>query len=280
MSYYGIIYLNKDHLYALNINLKKGKIFVEKFEEETFEGEVFKITPFGPFPSDSKIISDILRPLIASSKIKNWSLVLPDFWQKTLILEEDNIPKNLKEIKSFIEWHFKKSYNLKPEEVRFSYILLNDKKSKLLINFALERTLLILEQIFKNHNLGQIVSSFWSLYYTIPKKGNFALLNLEKDSWTLGLFENNKIISLRQRIIPKENLNVLIEEIERTINLTEVNLNYFYLNSFNLEKELEEFSLPFNIFEVDLNNVELLCEVPDYFKKIKNYLLGTVCGLP
>ncbi len=282
MANYGIIYLNKDHLYTLNINLKKGKIFVEKFEEETLPEEVFKITPFGLFPSDSKLISEKLEPFIALNKIKNWSLVLPDFWQKTLILEEENIPKNSKEIKSFIEWHFKKSYNLKPEEIRFSFILLNDKKNKLLVNFALERTLSILEQIFKNQkkHLGQIVSSFWSLYYAIPKKGSFALLNLENDTWTLGIFENSNIISLRQRIIPKGNLNILIEEIERTINLNRANLNYFYLNSFNLEMGIENLSLPFNVFEIDFNNVEILCEVPDYFKKIKNYFLGTVYGLP
>mgnify|MGYP005844092317 CR=1 FL=1 len=283
MGKYSILFLEKNNLYNANVLLKKNNIFLESFFEETFPEETFKITPFGVYPNENKIFNEKMELLLRGKKTKNWCLLLPDSWQKSLFLEEETIPANSKEIKTFIEWHFKKSYNLKPEEIRFSYILKNKNgKNALLVSFALEKMVSSLEDIFKinKKHLGQIISSFWSLFFLIPKKGNWALLNIDKQVWSFGIFEGQELISFRQKIIPKENLSYLIEEVERTIKLTQKHIEYFYFNLNNSDLKEEEFLLPFNLLKPDVEDLKFLSEPPSWWNSLKNIFLGALYGLP
>lgn len=283
MGKYSILFLEKTHLYNANVLLKKNNIFLESFFEDTFPEETFKITPFGVYPNENKIFNEKMELFLRGKKTKNWCLLLPDSWQKSLLLEEETIPNNSKEIKTFIEWHFKKSYNLKPEEIRFSYILNNKNgKNTLFVSFALEKIIWSIENIFKMNkkHLGQIISSFLSLSFLIPKKGIWALLNIDKEVWSFGIFHEQKLISFRQKIIPKENPSNLIEEVERTINLIQKHIEYFYFNINNPEIEKEGFLLPYNLLKPDVEDVKFLSEPPSWWNSLKNIFLGALYGLP
>lgn len=283
MKRYGLLNLEKNSLFNVNIGLKKSNIFVENTSEILFSDETFKITPFGAYPHDLKILNEKMDLLLRDKKIKNWCLILPDSWQKSLYLEEENIPKSSKELKIFIEWHFKKSYNLRPDEIRFSYILKHKNgKNGLFINFSLEKLLSSIEEIFKNKNkhLGFIISSFWALSFLIPKKGIWALLNIDREVWTFGLFEGEELVSFRQKIIPKENPSSLIEEVLRTIGISGKNIDYFYFNLNNDEIKKEDFIFPFNLLTPDLENIKFLCEPPQWWENLGNIFLGALYGLP
>ncbi len=282
MKRYGFLYLKEDSLFNVNFFLKKGKIFIKDSLEDNISKDLFKITPFGAYTQDLKALSEKLELLFRDKKINKWCLVLPDSWQKCIYLEEENIPKKTKELKTFIEWHFKKSYNLKPEEVRFSYILKNQNgKNKLLITFSLEKLISSLETIFNNNNmhLGFIISSFWALSFLIPKKGNWALLNIEKDTWTLGIFEEDQLLSFRQKIIPVGNLSILNEEIERTLKLNQKPIDYFYFNFNNLEIEKNGFTLNYNFLKPTLENIIFMRDPPLWWEDLGNIFLGALYGL-
>jgi hypothetical protein len=283
MERYGILYLEKNSLYNVNIGLKKGTILVESTYEDNFSNEIFKTTPFGAYPQDQRIFSEKFEALLKDKKIKKWCLLLPDFWQKSLLLEEENIPKNPKEVKTFIEWYFKKSYNLKPEEVRFSYILKNQNgNNKILINFCLEKLLSSIELIFKKNNkhLGFIISTFWALSFLVPKRGRWALLNIEKDTWTLGIFEENNLINFRQKIFPFGNPSFLIEEVERTIKLNEKPLDFFYFNLANSEIRKEDLLVQYNFLKPYVENIKFLKEPPIWWENLGSPFLGVLYGLP
>ncbi|MEJ5165468.1 MAG: hypothetical protein WHV67_00390 [Thermoanaerobaculia bacterium] len=283
MARYGVLYLEKNNFYAALLSKKKESILVEDFYEETFEEEIFKITSFGVLPQDLKVLDKKIKELISASKVKNWCLLLPDWWQKSLILEEENIPKAPKELKSFLEWHFKKAYNLRPEEVRFSYLLQNGNgKNRVLITFCLEKLISLLEEIFrsKKKHLGFITSSFWALSFLVPKKGTWALLSIEKNLWTLGIFEEEKLLSLRQKILPEENFSLMKEEIERTLNLNEKTVENFYLNLNNPYFESENFYLDFNFLTLSPEGVKVLKEAPLWWERFKGPFLGVLYGIP
>lgn len=283
MARYGILYLEKNNFYVALLSKKKENIFVEDFYEEAFEEEIFKITPFGVLPQDLKTLDEKIKNLIGESKVKNWCLLLPDWWQKSLILEEENIPKAPKELKSFLEWHFKKAYNLKPEEVRFSYLLQNGNgKNKVLITFCLEKLISIVEEVFKSKkkHLGFITSNFWALSFLIPKKSIWVLLSIEKNLWTLGVFEGEKLISLRQKILPQENFSLIKEEIDRTLKLSEKPVENFYLNLNNPYLDLENFSLDFNFQALSPEGVKVLKEAPLWWENLKGPFLGVLYGIP
>lgn len=283
MGKYSVLFLEKNHLYNIDVVLKKNNIFLESFFEDTFLEDTFKITPFGAFPNENKIFNEKMDSFLKGKKTKNWCLLLPDSWQKSLFLEEETIPTNSKEIKTFIEWHFKKSYNLKPEEVRFAYILKRKNgKNALFISFALEKMVSSIENIFRinKKHLGLIISSFWSMVFLIPKNGTWALLNIDKDTWTFGIFKESELITFRQKIIPKENFENLIEEIKRTIKLTNEEIEYFYFNLNNFEIEKEKFLLLFNLLKPNVSNVKLLSEPPNWWENLQNTFLGALYGLP
>lgn len=282
MKRYGFLYLKEDSLFNVNIFLKKGKIHIKDFIEDNISKDLFKITPFGAYAQDLKALNEKLELLFKDKKTKKWCLILPDSWQKCLYLEEENIPKKTKELKTFIEWHFKKSYNLKPEEVRFSYVLKNQNgKNKLLITFSLEKLISSLETIFNNNNmhLGFIISSFWALSFLIPKKGIWALLNIEKDTWTLGIFEEDQLLSFRQKIIPVGNLSILNEEIDRTLKLNQKPIDYFYFNFNNSEIEKNVYTINYNLLKPTLENIIFMNDTPIWWENLGNIFLGALYGL-
>lgn len=282
MARYGILNIDRNNFYGAQLAVRKGNIIVEDFIENSFSEEIFKTNPFGVIPKDINLLNEKISYFLSDRKIKNWCLLLPDLWQKSLIIEEENVPKTGREMKIFVEWHFKKAYNLRPEEVRFSYILFgNNGKNKVLITFCLEKLLSIIESLFKNNkkHLGLITSSFWALSFLIPKKGIWALLSIERDIWTLGIFEGEKLLSLRQKMLPGENFDVLQEEIERTIKIQEKPLENFYINSNNPDFNLENLVLPFNLLKPGAGEVKVLKEPPLWWQSLEGPFLGAIYGI-
>jgi hypothetical protein len=67
--------------------------------------------------------------------------------------------------------------------------------------------------------LGLILSSFWAVYHAVPREGRWALLVLEGDLWSLGLFQGDQLDLFRQRRLPPGHPEEISEELERTFAL-------------------------------------------------------------
>lgn len=282
MQKYSIISPIEDTFFKINFIVKKNRKNFLSLHKEKMPENLFKITPISVYPQDQKTFKEFFEKFLLEENFKNYCLVLPDSWIRTILLEEKNLPSNKKEIKNYIEWYFKKSYNLKPEEIRYSYEILDGQKNRLVLTFSFERLISSFETLFESFKkqIGAIFSSFWAIFFMLPKNGIWAFLNVERDVWSLGIFDGELPILFRQKIFPRQAPSLLIEELQRTINLFERKIDYFYLNLENDLVKKEEFELPLNFYEPFYENLNISFEPDLNWEKLKNKVLGVSIVLP
>lgn len=192
-----------------------------------FPDEALKIHATGPQAARPAEVAEVFLQAARRSGARRFVLVLPDAWMRSFILEGEAMPRRRQEVRDRVAWHLKKAFLLKPEEVRFAWTRLADgpqDRGRLLVTFTLDRFVDLLEEAFASHKfrLGAVNSSFWTLYHALPRAGNWGLLVLEEGLWTLGAFQGERLVDLRQRLIPPGGPGPVLEEIRRSFVLAEI----------------------------------------------------------
>ena len=176
----------------------------------------------GPQAARPADLAETFAQAARRSGARRFVLVLPDAWMKTFLMEGDQLPRRAQEVRDRVAWHLKKSFLLKPEEIRFAWTRPAG-ADRLLVTFTLDRFLTLVEEVFERQRLrlGAVVSSFWTLYHALPREGRWGLLVLEEGLWTLGAFDGEHLLQFRQRLIPPGGPAPVMEEVHRTFAMTD-----------------------------------------------------------
>jgi hypothetical protein len=184
--------------------------------------DTLRIQPLGPQIHRAPEFLDAVRTLLGQAGSKRHILVLPDAWMKSFVLEVESLPRRARELHDLVGWHLKKSFMIKPEDVRFAWSTLGngraDQPRRLVVTFAFDRLAAAFEEVYVSQGvrLGLITSSFWAIYHAVPREGTWALLVLEGDLWSLGFFQGEQLDLFRQRRLLPGHPEGISEEVERT----------------------------------------------------------------
>jgi len=185
--------------------------------------DTLRMQPLGPQIHQAPPFLEAVRTLLQQADTRKHILILPDAWMKSFMLEVESLPRRNRELHDLVGWHLKKSFMVKPEDVRFAWSALGnghqtDAPHRLVVTFAFERLAAAFEEVYhaQRVRLGLITSSFWAICHAVPMEGSWALLVLEGDLWSLGLFQGDQPRLFRQRRLPPGRPEGISEELERT----------------------------------------------------------------
>lgn len=122
---------------------------LERLESRAMPADCFQLGPVGLLQVKVEKLKATLESLKAS--LGGWpkkaSMVVPDAWLRTVLLELEALPRRREEAEEVIRWRLKKLLPCRPEEVRLDYVSWKT-ENRVLVVFGLDKPLSVLEDAF------------------------------------------------------------------------------------------------------------------------------------
>lgn len=227
MSVYAVVHPDSAEMRWITFQRKGREAHMVAAGNRPFPSETFSMLPLGPQIHKAPDFMEAVKDVLKQSGVRRHILVLPDAWMKSFVLEVEALPRRTRETRDLVSWHLKKAFLVKLEDIRFVWSPLSESQPglprRLFVTFAFERLISAFEEVYaaQRVRLGLILSSFWSIYHAVPREGSWALLVVEGNLWSLGVFKGDRLEVFRQRRLLSDPPGALAEEMERTFALSE-----------------------------------------------------------
>lgn len=150
---------------------------LERLESRRMADDCFQVGPVGLLQVKVEKLKATLESLKAS--LGEWpkkaSIVVPDAWLRTVLLELEALPRRREEAEEVLRWRLKKLLPCRPEEVRLDYVNTN---SRVLVVFGLDKPLSLLEEAFTSMgcHLGSLEPVSVAVAAVLPSNSRALLL--------------------------------------------------------------------------------------------------------
>ncbi len=150
------------------------------------------------------------------------SLVVPNAWVRSIVLEVENLPRQRGEAEDVLRWRLKRLLPCRPEEVRLDW-LRGGTNGRVLVLIALDRPLSVVEEVFAaaGVQIGRVEPTALALTSLLPPASEAALL-VTNELRTLGLVlvVAGKVALVRHKTLPLDpavSQKFALRELERTL---------------------------------------------------------------
>jgi hypothetical protein len=150
------------------------------------------------------------------------SLVVPDTWVRSIVVDVDNLPRQRDEAEDVLRWKLKKLLPCRPEEVRLDW-LRSGENGRVLVMLGLDRPLAVVEEAYAaaGVQVGRVEPTAVALTSLLPAESPAALLvTNERRTIGLVLVVGGKVTLIRHKTLPPEpsvSQAFGLRELERTL---------------------------------------------------------------
>lgn len=225
-----VVVLDSDSLVHARFGRGKVNPRIVTAKSHRLAPETFTAAPVTPHLESETALAETLRRLRAETgKWEKVSVLLPDAWFRTNIVDLPSLPDREADAKEVVLWSLKKTLPIPPEQLRMTYSVLSraHQGAKVLVLSALEATLAAIERVFAASGFEVVLIepmglNIWNAIAVRQSgdttTGDRLLIHLRDTDFTTAVFRGAQPLFIRSR-----NLSA-----ERTID-QEIRLSASYL---------------------------------------------------
>ena len=195
-----------------------------RVERAALPPEWFRLGPVGLLQVERQElasgVTDLIRRLEKSPR--QASLVVPNAWVRSVVLETGELPQPREEAEEVIRWRLKKLLPCKPEDVRLDFVP-SSEKGRILVVLALDRPLATVEEVFSaaGVHVGRIEPAAVALTALLPESpAPIVLAVAEERALSLVVLAGGKPVLLRHKPLPADTRRAelfITRELTRTL---------------------------------------------------------------
>ncbi|MGQ9496291.1 MAG: hypothetical protein ACUVRY_08605 [Thermoanaerobaculaceae bacterium] len=199
---------------------------LERLESRAVAADCFQVGPVGLLQVKVERLKATLESLKAS--LGEWpkkaSLVVPDAWLRTVLLELEALPRRREEAEEVIRWRLKKLLPCRPEEVRLDYVP-SMTNSRVLVAFGLDKPLSLLEEAFASMgcHLGSLEPVSVAVAAVLPSNSRpFLLFSTFDAAMAAVVVAAGQVQLTRLKLLPNGEAKMhamVLRELTRTVQL-------------------------------------------------------------
>lgn len=198
---------------------------LERVEKATLAPGWCQLGPVGILTVDRAVLGVALSAMVGQLQRPpgKASLVVPDSWVRTLVVDVESLPRQRVEAEEVVRWRLKRVLPCRPDEVRLDYLPVGG-NGRLLVSLALDRPLTIVEDSFQaaGVSLGRIEPTALALTPLLPATTTPVLLTVVRQrSLTMLLLRDGRVTLMRHKAVPAEpdrEMAFAIHELTRTVD--------------------------------------------------------------
>jgi hypothetical protein len=195
-----------------------------RVERAPLPEEWFRLGPVGVLQIDRQMFAGCLNVLVGRlDKVpKQASLVVPNAWIRSVVLETGELPQPRDEAEEVVRWRLKKLLPCRPEDVRLDFVQTNE-EGRILVVLALDRPLATVEEVFSaaGIQIGRIEPAAVALTALLPASPTPAVLAVaEERALALAVLAGDKLVLLRHKPLPADTRRAelfITRELTRTL---------------------------------------------------------------
>jgi len=166
----------------------------------------FELGPVGVLHVDRATLEGALAGLVAElEKVPaRASLVVPNCWVRSLVVEVGELPRNRAEAEELLRWKLKKLLPCRPEEARLDFVPLPD-NGRVWTVLGLEKPLAVTEEVFAGRGIavGRLEPVALTLLSLLPPDpAPQLLLSLDPRTFAAILVGNGAVRLVRHKLLP------------------------------------------------------------------------------
>lgn len=166
----------------------------------------FELGPVGVLHVDRAALDDALGGLLAELEGSpgRASLVVPNCWVRSLVVEVGELPRNRDEAEELLRWKLKKLLPCRPEETRLDFVPLPG-NGRVWTLLGLEKPLAVTEEVFAGRGVevGRLEPVVLTLLSLLPAGAEpQLLLSLDPRTFTVLLVVDGGVRLVRHKLLP------------------------------------------------------------------------------
>jgi hypothetical protein len=197
---------------------------LQRVERARLDPEWFRLGPVGLLQVERQVLAGCLSDLVRrlDRVPKQASLVVPNGWIRSVVLETGELPQARDEAEEVVRWRLKKILPCRPEDVRLDFVPSNE-KGRILVVLALDRPLATVEEVFSSEgvHIGRIEPAAVALTALLPASPTPVVLAVaEERALSLVVLANGKPVLFRHKPLPADTRRAelfITRELTRTL---------------------------------------------------------------
>lgn len=198
---------------------------LERVEKATLAPGWSQLGPVGVLAVDRAALGVTLSAMLGQLERPpgKASLVVPDSWVRTLVVDVESLPRQRAEAEEVVRWRLKRVLPCRPDDVRLDYLPVGS-NGRLLVSLALERPLAAVEESFAavGVQLGRIEPVSLALTPLLPASSTPLLLTVVRlRTLTMLLVRDGQVVVMRHKSVPAEPdraMEFALHELGRTVD--------------------------------------------------------------
>lgn len=188
--------------------LSRDRDLVERVERVALTPGWFQLGPVGVLHVERTMLGSALSSVFSRVQRppSRASLVVPDSWVRTLVVDLESVPRQRAEAEEVVRWRLKRILPCRPDEVRLDFLPVGN-NGRLLVSLALDKPLSAVEDGFAaaGIELGRIEPAALALTPLLPATPNSLLLTVVQErAFTFLLVRGGRVVLLRHKSIPSD----------------------------------------------------------------------------
>ncbi len=211
-----VVVLDSDSLVHARFGRGKANPRIVTAKSHRLAPETFTAAPVTPNLASEAALAETLRRLRAETgKWEKVSVLLPDSWFRTNIVDLPSLPDREADAKEVVLWSLKKTLPIPPEQLRMTYSVLSrvNRGAKVLVLSALEATLAAIERGFAASGFEVVLIepmglNIWNAIAVRQTDdttvGDRLLIHLRETDFTTAVFRGPQPLFIRSRNLSGE----------------------------------------------------------------------------
>lgn len=213
-----VLVINRDDVRHIRFVQSRQAVTVSGFSKSVFPESPFDES-WTPALTAPEVLRSAIERLRARRRFDRASVLLPDSWFRTQIVELDSLPESRARQEEAVRWVLRKSMPNRQEQVRLAWQVISKSsgRTKVLVLFGLEKSIEAIESAIRAAAISPILVeptglNLWNaIAIGEDEQGERLLVIVESGELTMILFRDDEPLFLRSKKI--DNMQSLTTEL-------------------------------------------------------------------
>lgn len=203
-----VLVINRDDVRHIRFVQSRQSVTVSGFSKTVFPQSPFDQS-WTPTLTEPEVLRSAIERLRARRRFDRASVLLPDSWFRTQIVELDSLPESRTRQEEALRWVLRKSMPNRQEQVRLAWQVISKSsgRTKVMVLFGLEKSIQAIESAIRGAEISPILVepaglNLWNaIAMGEDKQGERLLVIVESGELTMILFRDDEPLFLRSKKI-------------------------------------------------------------------------------